>query len=396
MRHDGPVSRVSPGFRLLIGCAIAVTAVAALAVPAGRAAASPGWRIVKTLKYCGNGSMESVVAIGQRDAWGLGEPFTAAARCWADIEHWNGAYWKRVPVPAGKFSLDFLSLSLTPPIAASSAADAWIFPVQFNSKLTSDRPVALHWDGRAWQRFTLPGNPVIESAVALDSHEAWAFGYVENRAGDQVPYAARFGGRAWREATLPGAPVSVSTSGPDDIWAVGPTVRTASSSKQVFIAMQWTGRRWRTLRLPAAKLDVGKDDSVSLAVAATGTGQAWFAYVVKSERDVTLRAGLLEWNGAQWQQFKAPAPIADIDAVSPDGNGGVWLLADAGNLELSQYWYHYADGRWTRQLVLTPRYYNDTMFGMAWVPGTTTVWSVGEADRNSGLGTLGVIARYGA
>ncbi len=387
------MSSVRLGARLMIGCAVALIAVAALAVPAGRAAASPGWRIVKTLKYCGNGSLESVVAIGPRDAWALGVPFTSAPSCWADIEYWNGAYWKRVPVPTERFS--FPDFVLTPPIAATSPADAWIFPLQFNSQLTSARAIALHWDGKNWQPFTLPGSPDVVSAVALNTHQAWVFGYVYNHAGDQLPYAARYGGRAWRKVTLPGAPVSVSSSGPDDLWAVGPTLRTATAARQVFVAMQWNGRRWRTLRLPAAVLDVANGDSASLGVAAVGPDQAWISYVIQNARGSTLRAGLLDLNGTRWQQVKAPAAIADIDAVSQDGDGGVWLLADAGNPELSQYWYHYAAGRWTRELVLTPRYYNDTMFGMAWIPGTTSLWSVGEADRNYGAGTLGVIAKYG-
>jgi hypothetical protein len=36
------------------------------------------------------------------------------------------------------------------------------------------------------------------------------------------------------------------------------------------------------------------------------------------------------------------------------------------------------------------------MFGMSWVPGTASVWAVGEADANVGTHTVGVIAKYGA
>ncbi len=376
--------------RLLTGAIGAAAVVVALAVPS-YAAATPGWRIVKVLKYCGFGSLEGVTATGPDDAWAVGEP--GAGLCQADVEHWNGAYWKRVPVPSG-VSVGAELVAQSTPIAASSASDAWIFPDLLDKKLV-DYNDALRWNGKSWQRFTLPGNPIITSAVALDSHQVWAFGYVENKTFEQLPYAARYGGRAWRKLTLPGAPVSVSSLGPDDMWAVGPTLRTADAAKQVFIAMQWTGRRWRTLRLPAAMLDVGKGDSASLGVAAVGPGQAWFSYVIQNGRGGTLRAGLLYLNGTRWQQVKAPAAIREIDAVSQDGNGGVWLLADVG-IELNQYWYHYAGGRWTRVLVPTPRYYNDTMFAMARVPGTTSMWSVGEADGDSIDASEGVITRYGS
>ena len=65
------------------------------------------------------------------------------------------------------------------------------------------------------------------------------------------------------------------------------------------------------------------------------------------------------------------------------------------NFDSRQYWYHYHHGRWARQLVPTPRGYNNTMFAMAWIPGARSVWAVGEADRNrGGYDTEGVIARY--
>ena len=49
---------------------------------------------------------------------------------------------------------------------------------------------------------------------------------------------------------------------------------------------------------------------------------------------------------------------------------------------------------WTRQLVPAPAGYNNVVFGMAWIPGTTSVWADGEADPNSGH-TVGVIAKFG-
>ncbi len=80
--------------------------------------------------------------------------------------------------------------------------------------------------------------------------------------------------------------------------------------------------------------------------------------------------------------------------MTPDGHGGLWLLGEVNvNLNLVQYWYHYNAGRWTRQLVPSPKGYNDVLFGIALVPGTTAAWAVGEADANHGTGSVGVIAR---
>ncbi|HEV2239484.1 MAG TPA: hypothetical protein VGR98_00455, partial [Streptosporangiaceae bacterium] len=81
--------------------------------------------------------------------------------------------------------------------------------------------------------------------------------------------------------------------------------------------------------------------------------------------------------------------------MTQDGHGGIWLTAETG-LGLVQYWYHYSGGRWTRTLVPSPRGYFNFVFGMAWIPRTTSVWADGEADANVGAHTVAVIAKYGA
>ena len=42
----------------------------------------------------------------------------------------------------------------------------------------------------------------------------------------------------------------------------------------------------------------------------------------------------------------------------------------------------------------SPRRYTTALSGMAWIPGTTSVWAVGEAELNNGTGSVGVITRY--
>jgi len=88
--------------------------------------------------------------------------------------------------------------------------------------------------------------------------------------------------------------------------------------------------------------------------------------------------------------------ISNVDAMTQDGHGGIWLAADTEfNFNLVQYWYHYNDGRWTRRLAPAPTGYNDMVFGMAWIMGTTSVWPDGEADPNNSGHVVGIIAKYG-
>jgi hypothetical protein len=211
-----------------------------------------------------------------------------------------------------------------------------------------------------------------------------------------VPYAARYNGRSWRKVRMPGGALAVSALSRADMWAIGPTSTTATRApaRQSLIAMHWDGRSWRTVPVPRVRLSGAGSYFLSDGIAATGARGLWWYYTVYGEgARAPRRNGLLRWNGSRWITITVPAGTNDISAVAQDGTGGAWLLADdLVNYSLVQYWYHYSKGQWTRQVVPSPRKYGDTMFGVARIPGTTSVWSVGEADLNYGNGSIGVIA----
>jgi hypothetical protein len=128
----------------------------------------------------------------------------------------------------------------------------------------------------------------------------------------------------------------------------------------------------------------------------TGPRDLWWSYEVSTQvgaEDV----GLLRFDGGRWRRVGTPHAITDIAAMSQDGIGGVWLLADAnsGVRDASQCWYHFSSGRWTRQPMPSPRGYGATMLVIACIPGTRSALTVGDADRNIGTATIGIIASYG-
>jgi hypothetical protein len=298
-----------------------------------------------------------------------------------------------VPVPSNLFLGD----ALTDPLTATSASDAWIFPgrVAQIGSLSYGYNYALHWNGKAWRASSFPGKLILQAAAALRLNDVWAFGVIQSSADTRVPFTARYNGRAWHRVRLPAAPLAVSRADRDDLWVIGPTVATANraASQQHIIAMRWNGQSWNRLAVPKITVPAGQSyfDASSMAA---GPRDIWWYYQASSQDNRTQRSGLLHWNGAAWHAIALPAAIANVDAVTQDGHGGIWLAADTG-LDLVQYWYHYTGGRWTRQLVSAPRGYNDMVFGIAWIPRTTSVWAVGEADANVGAHTAGVIAKYG-
>ncbi len=370
--------------------------VTAGAAPTAQAAPAPGWRIVKILRHCGNDSVESVTATGPRDAWALGVPSRGGSGCGADVEHWDGASWRRVPVPRSvSLSPGPLGFTLGWPLAASSPTDAWIFPTTLADSRGVAHCYALRWNGTAWRKSAFPAHLTVAYATAFGPANAWAFGGLE-QTDSIVPYAARYNGHAWRKAVVPVAPLGVSALSGHDMWAVGPTPATAAKplASQVLLTAHWNGRSWRTTSVPAITAPKGTGSLSSGQVAIAGPHDIWWAYQVTDKEP--SRTGLLRWQGRHWHAIHLPAAISGIRAMAQDGQEGIWLLADAGGhyYDLAQYLYHYSHGDWTRQLVPSLRRYSNTLFGMTWVPRTSSVWAAGEADLNSGNGSVGVIARY--
>jgi hypothetical protein len=378
---------------LIVASVLGVAAGFAIIPAAQAGSAQAKWRITKIMRHCGAGdNLYSLTATGPRDAWALGQPYIGGPRCFADVEHWNGVRWRRIAVPAGP--------DLGPvggPIAGSSRTDAWIFPARIGQIGLSSfvYNYALHWNGRSWTKSRFPVWMQVGTPIAFSPTDAWVFGSYYRTVNVTAEYTARFDGHRWRHVTLPASPASVSAVSHNDMWALGPTRHTAHRppSRQSLRAMHWTGRSWRAQSVPRVTVPGPNSRFEFEQIAATGPRSLWWAYLTSNSNKSA--AGLARLQGRQWSKIKVPAAITFLDAIAQDGHGGVWLLADVEvNFDSRQYWYHYRHGQWTRQPVATPRGYNTEMFAMALIPGTRSIWAVGEADGNTGFKTEGVIARY--
>jgi hypothetical protein len=289
--------------------------------------------------------------------------------------------------------------SLTPPLAATSAGDAWIFPAKVTHVGLSyfAYNYALHWNGKAWHASAFPAKLVLQSAADLGAGDVWAFGVIMPSAGTTVPYAARFNRRAWHQVKLPVVPLAIGTTGHGGLWVIGPTTASAAraASQQHITSMYWNGKSWRSIAVPKVKVPAGQSSFDTASVATAGPRDLWWSFRADNGTTNATRSGLLHWTGTAWHAIAVPAAIAYVEAMTPDGHGGIWLAAGTG-LDLAQYWYHYTSGRWTRTPVPSPKGYTIMLFGMALIPGTASVWADGEADANTGAHTVGVIEKYGA
>jgi hypothetical protein len=384
------------GLVLTFTAAVVLAGLAAVAAPVASAASAqvpahrPAWRIVKIFNKCGIGdSMQSVVALSAHNAWALGAPNWANLPCGADVQHWNGSTWHRVPVPRNTDMSDFGNQPLT----ALSAKNVWIFPALWRSGLSlSQYNYALHWNGSRWRRSRFPVDLIVNSAAAAGWSQVWAFGEFYGKHNNVIPYAARYDGRSWHRARLRVDAVATLGPAPGGVWAFGPTLKTASRpvNKQVLLLLRWSGHAWRTLRVPRITAPKG-DDRLGLAyLAAAGPSNVWVAYQAADSRS-NAPVVVLHRDHRRWHRVTLPKAVTYLGGMSVDGRGGIWLL-DGG--VLNQVWFHYHAHAWTSQPVPWPKGYNSSIFDMTWIPGTTSALAVGEADSNTQTRTVGVAYRY--
>jgi hypothetical protein len=378
--------------RIAVPIALAVSA--ASISPAADASAQPGWRLTSVIRPCGRApsGLDSVSAVSRTDAWALGE--VVARHCGAFLEHWNGRSWRSIRIPA-ELSTDLNA----PPVAASSAADVWVFPIP--DPLGSN--YALRWNGHRWSSSRFPQSVDVTSAEAFGRPDVWAFGerVREGVAGDDT-YAARFNGTRWRTARLPGAPLSVDATSATDMWAVGPTDKTATGPlrRQVLVAMHWSGTGWRSFVLPRLSLPAGAT-GISGHVVAVSPTEFWWQYQINTGSYVKRAMAVLHCIAGKCQHIALPPNAESVLDMAPDGRGSV--IISTLDLNPATYnswseWYEYTGRKWTGQTQLAPRGYSSGFDALAWIPGTDSVWSVGEADSSSGHARVlseGVIARFG-
>ncbi len=349
--------------------------------------------------------MASVAASGPGNAWAAGAAPGRGRAFDPIIEHWDGSAWRPVLLPAAiarKWRRAYpFSVS-----TASSASDFWAV-----SEVLGEY---LHWNGRSWHTGQLPGGSagsplVVSSLLQFGRADVWAFGghLVRPQTGAaEAPYVAHFNGRRWRAVRPPAGPSAisaVSARSPDDIWAVLgrlPLVTSGRTLQRNALA-HWNGHRWTSIPLPA-----------TLACRAFGSqavpAATLTSIVALSDRNVWVGGGIpngargltemaAHWTGARWRVVMLPAYVTpvlyELTSMVPDGSGGAWAVATSAALTRSRLW-HLHGGRWAGPLLLKPCLHACVMPGLAWVPGTTSVWAAGAAVHGSGAtGLMAVTGR---
>ena len=382
-------------FRRVLRVAIPVAVAGALTAAGGlsQAATTPGWRIAATLP--GNSSgVDELAAAGAGSAWSAGS-ICANASCSRNtlvVHHWNGKAWTAVSVPKAYVNS---SAELGDSAVAAASGNAWIM----NSVAAGagNATAVLHWTGRGWGATAkLPA--IVTSAVATSATNAWALGAAATSASSGAPYAAHFNGRKWAAVRVPVSGLRASATSAKNIWVAGFSA-VSSSGLPVLGIMDFNGKTWRTTPAPRLGLKA-KQAAFPAGIAALSATNVWVAGMILSlsPTGAPPKAFLIHWNGTKWAAVKVPWAGSDLTAIAQDGHGGIWTGAMLlGSPTPVAYLAHYGNGAWTRVAVPAPRGDITMPQALAWIPGTRSLWGLGEElSVNSTAAAHEVILKYGA
>jgi hypothetical protein len=180
------------------------------------------WQTVPTAVIQGSEpQFFGLAQFGSDDVWAVGTaPSREHGQARGTVQHWDGAAWTDLPVPA---VAPVWSLS---GIAGSSPADLWAVG-QVHGR--QGEGLTLHWDGQQWQHMPMPGiegrTIHLSDVAVLDSGGTWAAGYSQDSGNIRTrqPFMAHWDGREWSPGEIPSDPGQITqlVTGSSRVWGLG-------------------------------------------------------------------------------------------------------------------------------------------------------------------------------
>ncbi len=233
-------------------------------------------------------------------------------------------------------------------VTSRSAGDAWAVGL-WRDVSGVHGPLALRWNGAAWNETTLPSTahlgtaPDAAGVEAAPNGDIWVVGGVfAGYPYDNRPLVLRWRGGSWdlvEAVTLRpqtehpfgprgGSLVEAAALAHDDIWAVGQAAGFGdAAATTVPLAVHWDGSTWTDVNVPRV---ANRHHELS-DVVAISSDDVW---AVGDYRNIggQFRAVTYHWDGAQWSHVHSPiedllsSGLEDIAATGPDD---VWALGNA-------------------------------------------------------------------
>lgn len=363
-----------PHRTLVVSLAAAVVVALALAVPLAPAAhagtrTSPArlrstgstasqawctqWRIVSSPLPSGtNSSLNAVAAAAANDVWAVGTYYSADGSVeYTLIEHFDGSAWSIVSSPNATTS-DYLQ-----GVVALAANNVWAVGTANDSSTGNNATLIEHYDGTSW---SIASGAALSStdarlyAIAADAaNDIWAVGSLfDSSSGSTVPLTEHYDGTSWSVVSAPGVTGDDSFYGVSVVSGQAFAAGASGGAPTVTLAEHYVSGSWSVMTTP------------NVATHRTLTRQ-----VTRSAMSIHPRIGPNAGTGG--------AILEGIAALSPTNVWAVGFSAGPifGDNNLVEHW----DGSaWSLVPPGSGTAPADS-FGVAAVPGATTLWDVGGA-----------------
>ncbi|MEU8804316.1 hypothetical protein [Spirillospora sp. NPDC048819] len=336
------------------------SSTAAAAQAASARAADGEWRRVGLPFLWPNAGLADIAAAGPSDVWAAGAqgafciPQIASWGCYVQsdgnpvVRHWNGSAWEEFSLPGWNSHGPITS------IGTVASDDVWV------STPPHVEPAYLaHFDGTAFTRIDPP-----ETGMRVEVHGGAAGAWLSATGGDAPLY--RWTGGAWQPAQGTGLTYveDVRARTATDAWAVG------RGADDHAAAAHWDGDSWTPVDYP-------RDDRGLTKVLPVSATDVWAA--------VDGAEYVVRWNGATWSQIDLPSGVKWVE-LAVDGAGTVWVGGREWiNVDGYDKWrpvlLSYAGGTWQRTVLSMPWGADEmTVHGLTTVPGTGALWLAATAS----------------
>jgi len=327
-----------------------------LTAPAG--ADTESWQVTQLLGGAAgtdSRSVTDVTALSPDNAWAVGGQLRAN-RGVPFAEHWDGASWTEVPLPAN------LPGNLSG-LTASSPNDVWA--------LDGYARRLLRWNGQSWTDALLPPHGWVGPA-ALSANSVWA----GSSTGEGTEYLQHWDGTGWISHPVQMSTLeSLSAISDTDVWIVGRYGANAT-------AVHWNGTTLTRAPLPDIPTPDGAETSLHSITALT-PDNVWavgdYNWLPTDGQPRQYRSVALHWDGTSWTHVPTPDGQHAVSDVTSDGAGDVWVVQDTPEVApplAKKQLLHHTGGTWTPVPVSdTPDGRGVEEVNLANIPGTTSMWA---------------------
>ncbi|NEA44297.1 hypothetical protein G3I42_34605 [Streptomyces sp. SID11385] len=359
------------------------TAAPVVAAPEPAPRAGSAWHTWRAAGPERNEELRGVTALSPRDAWAVGYRENEKGVDVPVAEHFDGTAWRATKAPghAGAGQLE--------DVLARGRDDVWAVGSWNDAPAYQDRALAQHWDGERWRGVPLPAGParlsVYPAALAPGTgDEVWTVGVTaEDRVGAPHAFSYRWDGRRWAPVPQPDPESHALLSGlaadrTGGLWAVGVVYGENGAGRP--LTRYWNGAAWHTVPAPHT---AGWGEELS-DVTVLAPADVWAVGSGSPPEDDRSAPFALHWNGIEWKREDVPGVDGRLEAVAPDGAGGVWVIGARRNVTTPAFSLHRdARGTWsTHPSAGGEAGEGGSFFDLARVPGASgtapSLWAVGS------------------